>query len=173
MFGDVFKQDGDSFLSAMREIENLKVMAANAKLINDVLDIFLYLVGLFIPLGDFFESIVGGSFDVMLLIWLFPLLKKRIVWVFLIECLDITDLFFFMGKFDVIGWIEMLPLWYWVYNQSLIKENYANRKFLSSLEKELVSLSKISKICPVCEVEIPSESKVCEYCGSDLSKIKT
>jgi hypothetical protein len=39
MFGDVFKQDGDSFLSAMREIENLKVMAFNAELINDVLDV--------------------------------------------------------------------------------------------------------------------------------------
>jgi hypothetical protein len=140
---------------------------------NDVLDIFLFLVGLFIPLGDFFESIVGGSFDVMLLIWLYPLLKKNIVWVFLVECLDIGDLFFFMGKFDFIGWIEILPMWYWVYKQLLIKEEYAKKKQLSSQEKDLVSLSKSSKICPVCNVKIPSESNICEYCGSDLSKIKT
>jgi hypothetical protein len=139
--------------------------------INDILDVFLYFVGLLIPLGDLFESMVGGAFDILLLIWLFPILRKDVVWVFLFECLDTMDLFFITARFDFIGLMELLPLWWWIYKEWVMKPESSTEK-KSSSDKNSREIPEKPRICPLCEVEITYESKVCEYCGADLRNIK-
>lgn len=140
--------------------------------INDVSDVFLFFIGLFIPVGDLFESMVGGAFDILLLIWIFPILRNKIIWVFLIESLDGLDLFFVTAKFEVIGFIEVIPSWWWVYNNWVMKGDYYSIKKIPSLYDPINIPPKI-RTCPICEEEISLENEICEYCGTDLEKIKT
>ena len=148
---------------------------------NDVLDIFLFLIGFFLPLGDYFESIVGGSFDLLLLIWMYPIIRRNAIWLFILECIDLTDLIT-VGWWDVLGWIELFPFWYFYYKDFTIEMNIKEKK-LALLENS--NVSKLSAAqntpkptieteqnCPECGNKIPFNSKVCELCGAKLKKRK-
>ena len=159
----------------------------NIAKINDILDIFLFIVGFAVPFtGDLVESIIGGIFDVMLLVWMFQ--DKDIginaIWIFFLETLDLTD-FLTMGVFDVIGWVEMVPFWVIGFRVLKLPEVKALKQELTAKAKKALKLeplekpeemseskkeSREEKYCPFCNAETSPEMKICEMCGAELKK---
>lgn len=138
--------------------------------INDLLDVFLFFVGLFIPFtGDLIESIIGTLFDLLLLYWLFDDddIRFNAIWIFLLELLDLSD-FFTLGLIDVLGWIELFPFWFLFYKSLKIKAKSENGGI--SPTKPSISMKKVRKkkkqFCNICGAQIKENVRICENCGA-------
>ena len=138
---------------------------------NDILDFFLFFIGLFIPfLGDIFESIIGGIFDLLLFYWL---LKDKDIgfhalWIFAIEMIDLTD-FLTMGYVDTFGWIELFPLWYimFIVLKTQAKQDEVGEESTISHESDKAKEKiEMQLSCPYCGEIINEDITVCESCGT-------
>ncbi len=144
-------------------------------LYNDVLDIFLFIIGFLLPFGDYFESIVGGAFDVLLFIWMFQVIRGNAIWLLALECIDLTDLFT-RGFWDVFGWVEVLPFWYLYYKDLTLELKAAeksnqiledsNLPKLAATQKSQKTVIETEKTCPNCGNTTPENILVCELCGA-------
>lgn len=146
-------------------------------IINDILDVFLFLLGLFIPFsGDLIESIIGGLFDLILFYWMFQDkdIRFNAIWILLLELFDLGD-FATMGLVDIIGWIEVIP--FWVIGFRLLKSREVQelkediskkaKKILKSVEKTPEIIKEM--FCPHCNSIITPEMRICESCGIEIN----
>jgi len=166
-------------MNEINKIDTEKDDLLELALYNDVLDIFLFGIGLFLPLGDYFESIVGGAFDVLLFIWMFQVIRTNAIWILLLECIDLTDLIT-KGRWDVVGWIEVLPFWYFYYKDYTLELRASERKLeiledtnlskLSAAQKSQQPMIETKKVCPGCGNKIPYKLEACELCGAKLNE---
>ena len=141
-------------------------------ILNDSLDVLLFVIGVIIPFtGDLIESIIGGIFDILLLVWMFKDedIHYNAIWIFLLETLDITD-FITMGQIDILGWIEVIPFWvigFWYFkSQKTIK---TLKETITKIEG--IPLDKNKDLhCKTCGSNTTPEMKICEKCGTELKK---
>ncbi|MCP4761773.1 MAG: hypothetical protein GY870_08325 [archaeon] len=139
--------------------------------LNDGLDLVLFSVGFLIPFfGDVYESIIGGLFDVVLLIILLKTVnsyknknkKIYVIMVFLIELIDLTD-FFTLGITDFLGWVEIFP--FWILISKWLNSNSEFKKQDVASNNNIVENLKENVICSSCNTENYHKNTICETCG--------
>lgn len=152
--------------------------------LNDVLDIGLFLVGFLIPMGDPFESAMGGVFDLLLGYWYLKdkRIGKQVIPILLLECIDVADLFT-PGFFDVIGWIELVPFWFLFYRRFLndLKLFEETRETILEEKSPVLRKNQLNNVsmeknefllCRECGAVVKKNMTLCEACGKDIIHVK-
>jgi hypothetical protein len=137
----------------------------------ELLDLYLYLLGFLIPsiYGDVIESIFSLIIDILICVRLKAKFGKLVYLVFAFESFDIFDIF--MGG-DLIGLIEIIPFWYFLYKFKIdnakvqLAEVQANQSIMNK-DNYISEGSKDISITP--KSNIPEDKKIiCKFCGSDI-----
>jgi hypothetical protein len=145
-------------------------------IVIEIIDIILFIFGIALNLrGDLVESIIGGFLDLFILLTLLSIINEKyrglIIIFFIMECIDIVDLF--INGLEVFGWIEVLPLWFILINflanqgggSIFINQNINQTINITSQITEKVDDTPKFYECKSCGNEIEVGITICEMCG--------